>query len=1161
MLTLPPKFKQALGNGTRTSLYPLVRIYKGVQIDDSLDSATEVINLSIKETNIGSKAYKGLLLNSPSISSKADIINNKYTISSVSLSISNAPYNGKIFSDDIPSLLNAVVQVYYAANGLETLDDCLLVYTGTIRRYSQSAETLNLTLEDLTEQKLKTQIPATLIEDTNYKEKYIGKPFPMTYGKVDKSPTVFKGLDTIVIDKPNKPHYDVWYWTEDYVSNIGFNHPLTTNNIYKAGSPLRVYKDGYLELKKNAPLNWGSFNHNNLENQELFSKDVSDGQEKFVLNTETFINTNPDEEEESEIEDYGIPTRIHRPIINVSFYVRNIDSTSPYESFTNNKFIGYFNDDGSMQTILHNVQHRSDSSTSNNGSPAKEFYDSFWQPYPTENEVLKFWEPTNINKAFDLENTEEIKGEIIDENWKTFYENNEDAAKFNVNWIQNNDDNSGLHISSSNYNVEQSGGFARLHLNENVAEVDCVTKIYYNSTFFTNGNFNIDDGGNDTHPMPVNFWISRNLDFNKFNISNPVNTLDDFANEVWYTSENPFPATPNSNYQMDITERATDLDTETQNNFPNYGRFQFEDRFLHSLNNYNNILQEFNTTNAVDSIQWGANATLFPYVRYQCANLTDIYVMQDALIKDYSNLDYYCGTNGRQHINENGINSITESVNKILKDILEDELIYSTNIDESSASIQYDDNNNLKWKYAFTLNEQKEAKEIFEGLFKSSLLIPSFNTKGEFKFIGVKQIINNYNDVIIIDNSDVLKYSFSFTKLEDVKNQINVKYKKDYGSGDYSKETGFKIEGYNTYDELTTNGLGYDANAAYNINYYGLNSEDSKLEFESEYIRDKSTALRLQKRLLMWYCNQHLITKIDLPPSYMNLEAGDYIKFSELLGNKLAFGYNYTTPEQRNGQLIYDVFFVTKVSKSLSKVSIEAVQVHRGEYGYPSIAEEDTGNIINGNGEDVTENNQIPDEGDLSENYPQDDTEEETNPYLKIQFAGNTILNDGNIIGYIETNQDETWDLNIWAKNISNTFTYNGENYNEQENIPLGEVDASDLVDISITMQNDNDAIIMISKKIDIYPLGSFVEFVVEVKNTEDLQDIDYFTQFGIEEPEPSELIGDVTGDGVVNVLDVVTIVNMALGFQEPNDEADINNDGIINVLDMVQLVGIILEQ
>jgi len=170
MLTLPPKFKQALGNGTRTSLYPLVRIYKGYQIDENIPNNAEAINLSIKETTIKNlddtyESYIPLLLNSPSISSKADIINNKYTISSVSLSISNAPYNGKIFSDDIPSLLNAVVQVYYAANGLDSLEDCLLVYTGTIRRYNQSAETLNLTLEDLTEQKLKTQIPSTLIED------------------------------------------------------------------------------------------------------------------------------------------------------------------------------------------------------------------------------------------------------------------------------------------------------------------------------------------------------------------------------------------------------------------------------------------------------------------------------------------------------------------------------------------------------------------------------------------------------------------------------------------------------------------------------------------------------------------------------------------------------------------------------------------------------------------------------------------------------------------------------------------------------------------------------------------------------------------------------------------------------------------------------------
>ena len=37
MIELPPKFKQALGNGVRTSLYPLVRIYKGVRIDEPED--------------------------------------------------------------------------------------------------------------------------------------------------------------------------------------------------------------------------------------------------------------------------------------------------------------------------------------------------------------------------------------------------------------------------------------------------------------------------------------------------------------------------------------------------------------------------------------------------------------------------------------------------------------------------------------------------------------------------------------------------------------------------------------------------------------------------------------------------------------------------------------------------------------------------------------------------------------------------------------------------------------------------------------------------------------------------------------------------------------------------------------------------------------------
>ena len=52
--------------------------------------------------------------------------------------------------------------------------------------------------------------------------------------------------------------------------------------------------------------------------------------------------------------------------------------------------------------------------------------------------------------------------------------------------------------------------------------------------------------------------------------------------------------------------------------------------------------------------------------------------------------------------------------------------------------------------------------------------------------------------------------------------------------------------------------------------------------------------------------------------------------------------------------------------------------------------------------------------------------------------------------------------------------------------------------------------------------------------------------------------LGDISGDGIVNVLDVVAMVNLVLsgGYDVV---ADMNSDGTLNVLDVVLLVGIIL--
>ena len=52
---------------------------------------------------------------------------------------------------------------------------------------------------------------------------------------------------------------------------------------------------------------------------------------------------------------------------------------------------------------------------------------------------------------------------------------------------------------------------------------------------------------------------------------------------------------------------------------------------------------------------------------------------------------------------------------------------------------------------------------------------------------------------------------------------------------------------------------------------------------------------------------------------------------------------------------------------------------------------------------------------------------------------------------------------------------------------------------------------------------------------------------------------GDVNNDTILNVLDVVIIVNIALGKLDYIECADLNNDNMVNVLDVVQLINFIL--
>ncbi len=463
--------------------------------------------------------------------------------------------------------------------------------------------------------------------------------------------------------------------------------------------------------------------------------------------------------------------------------------------------------------------------------------------------------------------------------------------------------------------TNQGGAYVRMIFEDNVGSFPCATRVVFDSHCHSFAG--MDDGAR--RPYGALFWTENGLP-----VARGLPDSDDEKIEHLLDSDTDFrfPTIPNIDQPWEhITGGTIHSDQDGT-----------ESTVL--LYNGSGFATSFNNTTAFNSIQFGVpqypkrDTTTGNDDGYVSAQLFNCYTLQDAVVDEPINQDFYADVKGR--LDEH--NNIITSSQNIMEDILKDELNYNGSITLGGFS---------DWQHSFTLNEQKEAKGVFEGLFKSSLSIPSFDAQGQFKFLDLKQIIEDSNAQALVHNEDIIKYSFELSKIDDVKNQVNVKYKKNYASGDFDEQTGYSFaniatgEEYETYDTLTEGIYPDTPSKHYSIDYYGLTSDEAKLEVETEYIRDNVTARKLQKRLVSWYANQHLIAKIDLPVKYMDLEVGDYIKFDELLGGKLAFGQDYTTSTNKNGQLVYPVFFITKISKSLQKVSIEAIQVHRGEYGFP----------------------------------------------------------------------------------------------------------------------------------------------------------------------------------------------------------------------------------
>ena len=228
----------------------------------------------------------------------------------------------------------------------------------------------------------------------------------------------------------------------------------------------------------------------------------------------------------------------------------------------------------------------------------------------------------------------------------------------------------------------------------------------------------------------------------------------------------------------------------------------------------------------------------------------------------------------------------------------------------------------------------------------------------------------------IIDIADINSFEYDRTDVSELYTRIQVPYG---WSESLQKFRGYVEVSVNDVDGPYTvwdPGEPVDKidNTAYAYQYYSLIKEDDDRGYE---IDEESTTFRMpdvyaklipyehtepgydqdaqaRKIANIWlnyHCNLHLILKLELPISYLGIQAGDSISMSGLYHGIKPYNIDYAAKYTQygehtyaasmvNGQQAFNAFLVTKVSKNLDSIKIECVMAHDldgGIFGFANI--------------------------------------------------------------------------------------------------------------------------------------------------------------------------------------------------------------------------------
>ena len=266
-LQLPDDIKVHI-KGSNTNLFPLIEI-----------GETPYAYISTNECIKNSILYKPLVLSVSSIKESIDLEQRNYKISSVSISISNAEYQGQRFSESITgSMINEQVKIYWTS---EYIDEPFLVYIGKVQKYNMSVDRITLSLEDKSQELFSANIPKDEnipqrdSSFTNIREQDLNKRFPITYGYVKSSPLISPGYDSedrfvLMGDTDDRTELDLTGTAFVFKNNSGLYKEADDSlwSVYITGNP----SDPFITSE----VNLGYRDGRQIQNEISSSGEVSD---------------------------------------------------------------------------------------------------------------------------------------------------------------------------------------------------------------------------------------------------------------------------------------------------------------------------------------------------------------------------------------------------------------------------------------------------------------------------------------------------------------------------------------------------------------------------------------------------------------------------------------------------------------------------------------------------------------------------------------------------------------------------------------------------------------------------------------------------------------------------------------------------------------------